>query len=332
MMRNHSLETRPHENLVDPATFGFPSWCNALTLSERISLLSTDGNDTSHHYQDENLGQNRLQRWQSQPQFVTESVFVQRLAKDGIDRDQLLAILAEPVEHLHNHLSQNPPWLAQLAHAFAQPASAYVNLQPGDEELGFLELIQPLVDQASDRLLAAVAGLVEKWPALPFDPQTIEDILLMNLPDPLLLRLSRTMVLELNVARLQGRLEGATPPERFINFIERLRQPQAALAILAEYPVLTRQLALCIEQWLEVSLEFLGRLCADWQTIRSQFSPHEDPGPLLELVGGAGDTHRGGRSVMIARFESGFHLVYKPKSLSIDTHFQELLTWLNGRG
>ncbi len=331
-MRNQLSETESHVDPVDSAVFGHPSWCRALTLSERITLLSADGDNSAHGYQDEQLGQKRLQRWQSQPQFVPQSILAQRLALDGIDEEQLLAILGASEEHLHSHLSQNPPWLARLAHALTQPASAYVNLQPGAEELGFLELIQPLVDQASEHLLAAVAALVEEWPALPFDPQTIEDVLLMNLPDPLLLRLSRTMVLELNVARLQGQLEGATPPERFISFIERLRRPQVALDILAEYPVLARQLALCIEQWLEVSLEFLGRLCADWQMIRSQFAPHDDPGLLLELVAGAGDTHRGGRSVMIARFDSGFRVVYKPKSLAIDTHFQELLAWLNGRG
>ncbi len=35
---------------------------------------------------------------------------------------------------------------------------------------------------------------------------------------------------------------------------------------------------------------------------------------------------------MIAQFESDFQLVYKPKSLAVDVHFQELLTWLNQRG
>src|SRR5688572_20568738 len=35
---------------------------------------------------------------------------------------------------------------------------------------------------------------------------------------------------------------------------------------------------------------------------------------------------------MIATFESGFQVVYKPKSLKIGEHFQELLTWLNDKG
>ncbi len=35
---------------------------------------------------------------------------------------------------------------------------------------------------------------------------------------------------------------------------------------------------------------------------------------------------------MIAEFESGFRIVYKPKSLAVDVHFQELLNWVNDQG
>jgi lantibiotic modifying enzyme len=57
-----------------------------------------------------------------------------------------------------------------------------------------------------------------------------------------------------------------------------------------------------------------------------------DLGVLVEVRGGAGDTHRGGRSVQIAIFSSGLQVVYKPRDLSVDRHFQELLSWLNARG
>src|ERR1051326_7324695 len=45
-----------------------------------------------------------------------------------------------------------------------------------------------------------------------------------------------------------------------------------------------------------------------------------------------GDRHRGGRCVMIATFSSCCKLVYKPKSMAVDEHFQELLHWINERG
>ena len=59
---------------------------------------------------------------------------------------------------------------------------------------------------------------------LPIDPTTIDDILYTNLPRQLLMMLSRTAVLELHVARLEGLL-GDSPHERFQRFIERLRRP-----------------------------------------------------------------------------------------------------------
>jgi type 2 lantibiotic biosynthesis protein LanM len=314
---------------MDPR-FTSPTWYRALTLAERSAL--PPGSLASLPPRDANpeIGRRRIERWRSQPPYDSEQTLAQRLAQIGIDQVHLEQILGESAESLQRRVSQPPAWLAELAEAYAQPASAYADPPPGEEVLGFLELVQPLVDRACERVAAGIADLAAQWSTLPFDPATIEDVLLMNLPDPLLARLGRTMVLELNVARLQELLEGDTPAERFRSFVQGLRQPDQAIVILSEYPVLARQLAVCINRWAEVSLEFLGRLCEDWEAIRACFSPAGDPGVLVELAGGAGDTHRGGRSVMVAQFESGFRIVYKPKPLSIDVHFQELLTWLNG--
>ena len=301
-------------------------------MAERMPFLRQYKREQLAGGLDEKLGTKRLQRWQSQPQFTVDSLLAQRLGADGLDEAALFQLLSLPEEGIYQITSEPPPWVSRLRAAYAQPASSYVNILPGEEELGFLELVQPLVDQACDELAAATADILDQWPQNPVDPQIIEDILLMNLLDPLLLRLSRTLVLELNVARLQGYLAGDTALERFLNFVEGLRQPEIALGILDEYPVLAQQLTLCIDQWRGVSLEFLGRLCADWPEICAHFTPDTDPGFLQEVSGGAGDTHRNGRSVMIARFSSGFQIVYKPKSLAVDSHFQELLGWLNERG
>src|ERR1019366_5383455 len=69
-----------------------------------------------------------------------------------------------------------------------------------------------------------------------------------------------------------------------------------------------------------------------WELIRAMFSPHDDPGELVEVVGDARDSHRSGRSVQIVKFSSGLQIVYKPRALTVDVHFQQLLTWLNERG
>jgi type 2 lantibiotic biosynthesis protein LanM len=108
-----------------------------------------------------------------------------------------------------------------------------------------------------------------------------------------------------------------------------LYQKDIVLALLQEYPVLARQLVTCIDNWVNSSLEFLQRLCTDWDAICNTFSSDSYPGVLVEVKGNLSDSHHGGNSVMIAKFSSGLQVVYKPKSLAVDVHFQELLTWVN---
>jgi type 2 lantibiotic biosynthesis protein LanM len=139
------------------------------------------------------------------------------------------------------------------------------------------------------------------------------------------------MVLELNVARLKGSLDGDTPEARFQDFVRRQREAEFALAILREYPVLARQLVICLDQWVAATLEFVERLCEDWRLIVDAFSPTADPGVLVRVEADAGDRHREGRSVLVATFTSGFQVIYKPKSLAVDSHFQDLLAWVNQR-
>src|SRR5581483_5973032 len=135
---------------------------------------------------------------------------------------------------------------------------------------------------------------------------------------------------EMSVARVMGCLRGTTPEERFERFVQQLSSSEKSLSLLEEYAVLARQLVVTIDHWVIFSLELLRHLCADWEQLGATFAP--DPGLLVALQSGAGDVHRGGRSVTTLKFQSGLQLVYKPRSLAIDLHFQELLRWLNARG
>ncbi|MFY0523704.1 hypothetical protein ACN28I_11130 [Archangium gephyra] len=67
---------------------------------------------------------------------------------------------------------------------------------------------------------------------------------------------TRTLILELNVARVMDELPGDTPQERFHHFSTvRFQEPRVLVAVLEEYPVLARLLATSTERWLTVSLE-----------------------------------------------------------------------------
>lgn len=313
-------------------------WYQGVNLNERITSIKEVSNQKLLFKINVELAKQKMHRWRSQSSFMTDEHFSQRLALNEITEEEFLYLLIEPIEAVEKRFLEPPTWLVNLAQALSEP-NVYKNknLLPQEEFKGkesrlFLSVIEPLIDQSSKHLLEKIRILNQNQADLPFDPKTVIKVLSANLPRKLLMMLSRTIALEIQVARLQGRLQGDTPQQRFYNFFEQLQQSEQAIALLEEYPVLTRQLTICITQWATFSWEFLNHLCADWEAIKVTLNQKEDIGQLVAVNGGMGDSHRDGRSVLIASFSSGFQIVYKPRSLAIDIHFQQLLTWLNERG
>lgn len=317
------LEDEPLTNLESTA------WWRASTLSERapLRLASSDAVDIGR-------AQRRLERWRLQSPFTNAAYFAQRLTLAGLTEHEFAQILGESEESLRARGTATPDWLVVLEQALAQPAvdSAASLAASEHPTVGFLGLIAPLVAHSRARLQTGVPALGLTGADRPFDPAVVEPVLFANLPDRLLGMLGRTLALELNVARLQGILQGSTPEERFHSFLQHIRDRQTALALLQEYPVLARQIVQCLETWVVSSLELLERLGRDWPAIQTIWELNGNPGQLIKIDSRAGDRHRGGRSVTILTWDSGFKLVYKPKALAVERHFQELLTWLNAQG
>jgi type 2 lantibiotic biosynthesis protein LanM len=340
------MHTNPAEK--SHALWQIPGWYHALTLTERIADLRLQANKQRISKMDQSGDTKRakriLQRWKEQTPFNAGSFFADRLAMDSISETDLFALLAEPIEAVQQRLLSNaapPDWLLELTWAFQEGIGSTgtllamqsvngVNNNSARESM--LKPFQPLLARGIHRLQMGIADLSQAYAHLPFDLQTIEPLLLANLSQSFLHAISKTLVLEMHVARLQERLQGETSEDRFQSFIRLLEEPRNMLTLLEEYCVLARCIVEMIDLWVNYSLEFLTHLCLDWDDIRHLFSPQNDPCLLVEVQAGAGDTHREGRSVMLLKFASGFRLVYKPRSLAADVHFQELLAWLNKHG
>lgn len=316
-----------------------PAWYRALFLSERAGLAGqvTGLQETPADFPGEKA-RRQFQKWQEQPPFNKANYFKQRVAADNLTEENLLALLAEPEQALFSRTPFIPGWLEQFVAAFENQDEEInfdlilPDVEDRENKLLFLNLIKPLVATNLARLQAGIRALAGQYPQVPFKAEIVTGQLLANLPALLATKLARVIALEINVARVQGRLEGETPQERFNNFISRLSQPANLAVLLEEYPVLARQLVITVSNWLNFSLEFLGHLCADWEKLGRLFWPETgSPGQLVE-VEAAGDSHRGGRSVVRLKFDSGYRLIYKPKPVSIDVHFNELLGWLSNQG
>lgn len=311
------------------------AWYRAHTLTERVSSLRISTQRSPSLCQE--LAEQKLQRWKEQKPFDKEGYFARRLAMDALTEEDLLYLLGESTEAQQARMPSKSPWMSKLTQLFEQHYEDEAVLPPQmNSEMAparIFEIVKPLLKASLLHLRTGMQELSKQYQALPFEAETAFDMLLVHAGRRFLPKMVKTMVLELNVARMQDRLQGETPEQRFQYFLDYLSR-EGFRPLLEEYPVLARLLLETAESWAERSLELLERLCADWAAIRSTFlSPDEgDPGKLIDIQAGQGDSHRSGNSVTILTWSSGFRLVYKPRSLAIDAHFQDLLAWLNEQG
>lgn len=304
-----------------------PEWFEALTLSERAALLGSE-DEIQPPPAAGDRAPRRAQRWRDESDLLDDTVFAERLAHDGLTPDRFLRILAEPASEWQRRTGAPPAWLEPLARAFSRPATPLLDGVAGS--LGILELLRPLIDDGLARLSEGLRRISAE--SSRFAPGQIAAQLLETLLRRLRWATERTLVLELHVSRLEGKLQGETPEERFGSFISSLREPGTSLEILRRYPVLARDACRHVEQWVTTNLEMMERFAADRGEICARFADGEDGSRIVAVQCGLSDRHDGGRSVAILTFESGLRVVYKPKSLAIDVRFQELIAWLNQRG
>jgi type 2 lantibiotic biosynthesis protein LanM len=196
---------------------------------------------------------------------------------------------------------------------------------------GLLALVEPLVAQAYGVFRKQVARTLRSCPHGPCTPQAADRLFFDGLDRQLLAVVSRTLVLELNVARLRGELRGQTPSARFGSFIATLRKPEVTARVFKEYPVLTRIVIDHLGTRVSSLVRLLRDLCSDWRAIVTKW-PALVATRLQQVSGALGDPHRGGRAVVRIGFSPQGALIYKPKSLAIDRHMQLLLRWLTAHG
>ncbi len=310
------------------------AWCRALTLAERIALV---GGAAKSNRGDEDLGRRRLERLRAGRPFSDDDVFRTWLEANGWSEEDLLRGLGARPENLQALAGgEIPEWWAELTAAYTRPvrpgAPRVVPADPDPPQRAFAQLWHPLAVRAGDRLYRRAAALAAADTEVPFEPGGAVALLIESLVGQLYEISLRTLVLELNVARLGGHLDGASGGARFQSFVERLERADVAQALFGEYPVLGRLAVEAAERWFRFSLELLEHLVEDRRLLEETFHGGAPLGTLQGLRGGAGDRHRAGRSVQILDFDSGLRLVYKPRSLSVDRHFQALLAWLDQRG
>ncbi len=130
--------------------FQTADWYRAIDLKERIASLLAGVNPIQNRQVNTDLARNRLERWHEQDPFSKDSYFAERLAMDGIDEEQFLSLLGEPIEAIQARFSETPAWLQQIAAAFSN-SSEQLHLPGATQNIetnSFLYLVEPLICQA----------------------------------------------------------------------------------------------------------------------------------------------------------------------------------------
>ncbi|SEK75090.1 type 2 lanthipeptide synthetase LanM family protein [Nonomuraea pusilla] len=306
---------------IDTATpaAGPPAWVRALTLTERAAAgapeAASEAGDLAHR---------RLQRWKRAHGLADGPAFAARLAAlpDGCGSEaSLLALLAEPPERLSARVGTVPDWSRTLDRVLSSERRG-PTAPEADWRQGMAAIVEPFAEDALRRLEPDIPR--EHFDALRSDIAAALNVALLGLA-------TRTLVLELNVLRVEGRLTGDTPEARFASFVAYFTAPEGRRALLTEYQVLGRLLSQRADQTVTAVRELLRRWAADREAVVAALFGAADPGPLTGLTLNDGDTHQGGRAVAILGFASGARLVYKPRSVIVHARFATLLRWFDER-
>lgn len=139
----------------------------------------------------------------------------------------------------------------------------------------------------------------------------------------------KTLILELNVARVSDQLQGETSEEGYTYYTETLINDSAYInSFYTEYPTLVRLLLTKVGYWAVHVSEILTRVKEDREALSDELNNGRDLGEVVHIGLGLGDAHHKGKGVALIAFEHG-KVVYKPRSLAIDTRYHSFIHWLN---
>jgi len=281
----------------------------------------------------------RLQQWRNAACDGDETLFLERLARDGLDATDARRLsgrieiprnfkLPEWCDVLNRILEAAPR--LQDAATSPEPATKFPYLMP-DDPLPFEELFLPFVETAHAMLDEDGAS---KLPAKVLN--TFAHDLLRKLAEIA----ARVLAVEFRAFLAYRQFADHEPAEakpginsraQYRRFIAEIYRDGWA-PLLVEYCVMARLLAETVTQWVGNISEFERQLFQDLPEIERTFNRREPTGGVIAVQTGLSDPHHGGRTVVSVEFSSGLKLIYKPRSLGLERAYFDFAVWINRFG
>lgn len=265
----------------------------------------------------------KLNEWKNSPAFLDNNIlWEKKLESINLKEDELIEYLGVPLKEQRIF---EPEFSNMKSYILNPSESFFSNNFPNVPLAFFFDLLNEQIRNSQSTLNDM---LTENIKDSYFDLSNITRLLSYNIADTLFDIIYRTLVLEMNVQRIKGDLKGLNPSERFSYFVQLLKDKKFQSQLFSEYPILLRQVTEFLDRWVVNNYELISRLVNDWGNICKEFLLDETV-QLKKIQINAGDLHNNGKSVTILHFNNNKKIVYKPRDLASDIHFQNLLEFLN---
>lgn len=160
------------------------------------------------------------------------------------------------------------------------------------------------------------------------DQQAVRSVILEATLQTVLKLSVKVLTVEINKLSKQSLLTGNTPEARYQHFCTKMQQQPYFIQLVYEYPTMFRMIIEESIQQKNFLLEAVDHLILDFNKLQDQFGVL---GALTKIDMNKGDSHCGKKTVLICGFEHG-KVVYKPKPLQVNTHFNQMIEYMNHHG
>lgn len=294
-------------------------WSNGLYIDEKIKYCDFDNKDTN----DKTDKLENLDKWMELFK-NNKDILNKRVDAEGITLEQFNKAAEYETFEFDR---ENCKWLKDLEKIFEKEIDICVDdyILFDKKELPFFEFAVPFLKN-SIKVMKERLDFVKDQ----FDIDRIIKIAAGIITEAVVSKGVKTFTYELNIRRINNKLKGDTPSERYDYFInEVFGNNESILKLLIEYPVLAR---LVVEDTVGITdniVKVIERLVQDKDEIENYFGIKIDNIRGMENMG---DLHDGGKCVLRFNFAEGVNILYKPRDLAIDKSFQTLLEWFNKNG
>jgi type 2 lantibiotic biosynthesis protein LanM len=176
---------------------------------------------------------------------------------------------------------------------------------------------EPSLGCLTEPALAGLAAQLRLVPGLAnTEAEAVIEATRTVLTEAALRRTSRVLLLELNAARITGRLRAPDPAGRWREWLAGTTSLRFWESLSGPYPTLLPRLRTLLANRCAAALTLAARFSAD----RPAFAP----GSLEQVTFGAGDSHYGGQTVAILATTAG-RVLYKPRPVEVDDRVARLL-------